>query len=97
MKQKVFAVYDSKVECYLNPFLMQTKGQAIRSWTDTVVDPKSSFHRHPGDYTLFELGEFDPATGIVTMHKAHINLGTAAEVMPADLEGSVQRIRSVEG
>lgn len=36
MKLKMFAVYDQKAEAYMNPFVMQTKGQAIRAWSDTV-------------------------------------------------------------
>lgn len=81
MKSKVYTVYDSKIEAYMSPFLMQTKGQAIRAFSDTVNDPdsKNGFHQHPEDFTLFEIGEYDDQTGVYTMHEAKISLGTATE------------------
>ena len=39
--KKVFAVYDSKVQAYMNPFCMETSGQAIRGWIDAVNDEKN--------------------------------------------------------
>jgi len=79
MISKVFVIYDSKTETYQHPFLMLTKGQAIRAFTDTISDPKTQFAKHPADFTLFEIAEYDDQTGTYTMHKAHISLGTALE------------------
>lgn len=79
MKTKIFAVYDSAVGCYMQPFFMQSKGQAIRAWMDTVNDPKTQFHAHPADFTLFELGDYDEETGILTNLPAKLSLGTALE------------------
>ena len=42
-------------------------------------DDKLPFSLAPGDYTLFELGEYDDCTGQMTMHEAKISLGTATE------------------
>jgi len=63
MKLKIYAVYDNKVESYLNPFTMRTRGEAVRSWADVVNDDKTQFHKHPADFTLMEIGEFDQDTG----------------------------------
>jgi len=79
MKSKVFTVYDSKMETYMSPFLMLTKGQAIRSFTDAVGNSESQFCTHPEDYTLFEIGEWDDQEGCYTMHEAKISLGCAIE------------------
>lgn len=76
---KMFSVYDSKVGTYLRPFTMLTKGEATRAWSDLVNDEKTQFAKHPEDYTLFELGEWDDEKGIVINHPAPISLGTALE------------------
>lgn len=74
---KVFAIHDSKSECFRFPFFMQNAGVAIRMFTESVNDGKSEISRHPGDFTLFEIGTFDDDKGIVAPHKSVINLGVA--------------------
>lgn len=59
MLHRIFSVYDTKSEAYLQPFFMSTSGQAIRAITDCANDPNHQFGRHPADYTLFDLGQFD--------------------------------------
>lgn len=76
---KIFAVYDSKAEAHLPPFTSLTTAVAIRQFQATVDNLESDFARFPGDYTLFELGEWDQNTGNITMHEAKRNLGTALE------------------
>lgn len=63
MVTKVFAVYDSKVEAYMNPMFFQSIGAALRVWVDAVNDQTTNIAKHPEDYTLFELGEYDDQTG----------------------------------
>lgn len=81
MKLKVFAVYDTAVGSYMQPFFMQSKGQAIRSWLDAVNDEKTQFNHHPADFTLFELGEYDEDTGTFTNLEAKLPLGTALDLI----------------
>lgn len=76
---KVFAVYDSKVEAYMNPFCMRSKGEAIRAFTSTVNSGESAISKYPEDFTLFEIGEYDEMTGVLTPHETRINLGVAIE------------------
>lgn len=79
MVHKLFTVYDSKAEVYLTPFFMKSRGEALRAWSDIVNDSQSMFFRHGGDYTLFEVGEYDDATGKVVSHQSYINLGLALD------------------
>lgn len=79
MKQKVFVVFDSKVEAYMTPFFCRSKGEALRSWETACNDGQSMMSKHPADYTLFESGEYDDATGRIQQHNALIPLGTAIE------------------
>ncbi len=59
MNDKVYAIFDTKVEAYLRPFFCKTPGEAIRTFTDAINDIQSPFHRHPADFVLFEIGTFD--------------------------------------
>lgn len=79
MKTKLLSVYDSKAEAYMQPFHAQSRGSAIRSFTDETNNPQSPFNRHPADYTLFELGDYDDATGTFELYDAKVNLGLAQD------------------
>jgi len=79
MRLKVFTVYDSKTEAYLQPFCAITKASAIRAIIDSVNNPKSDFYKWPADYTLFEIGNYDDQKGSYEMNAAHINLGCLKE------------------
>lgn len=63
MKLKCFSVFDVKAGAYIVPFFMPERGQAIRTFTDSVADRNHAFGRHPEDYTLFQVGEFDDNVG----------------------------------
>jgi hypothetical protein len=79
MKLKIYSVYDSKVEAYLQPFFMQAKGAAIRAFSDTVQDSSNNFGKHPEDYTLFELGTWDDTNASYVPHSTPISIGVGIE------------------
>lgn len=62
-KIKVFSVWDKKALAYMNPFYYLQTGQAIRGFSDAVNDPQSPFFKHPEDFTLFQVGEWDDRDG----------------------------------
>lgn len=77
MKLKIMAVYDSKVEAFMTPMFFQAVGQAVRSFSD-AVNGDSEFSKHPEDYVLFELGEFNPQTGMVESLSAPKSVGVGS-------------------
>jgi len=79
MKMKVFSVFDSKASAYLQPFFMVTKGTAIRAFSDLVNDEKHQFGKHPEDFTLFELGEWEDMTNSWEMLAAPHAIGVGVE------------------
>lgn len=79
MIHKVYTVYDSKAEAYLPPFYQQTKGTAIRVFTETANDPQSAVSRYAEDFTLFELGSYDDNQATFNLHKTPISIGKAIE------------------
>lgn len=62
MLLRAFTIFDTKTETFSQPFFAVNRGAAIRMFQDTVNDPSTMFNRHPEDYHLFEIGEFDDAT-----------------------------------
>lgn len=72
---KVFSVYDSKAQAYLQPFHCINAAVASRMIADACQEPNHNFNRHAADYTLFELGDFDDLTGTFSNHATAINLG----------------------
>lgn len=79
MTSKVFTVYDSKADLWLNPFCMRSRGEALRSWAAVVNDEQSQFCKFPTDFSLFEVADFDDNNGNVIPHVAKVCLGTALE------------------
>lgn len=66
---RVYGVFDTKAEVYGRPFFTRMRGEAIRAWSDALVDGQSEYAKHPGDYNLFELGEFDQGSGLLVPGK----------------------------
>jgi len=82
--QQVFSVYDSKVEAFLRPWFVETKGAAIRAFADSIKDTNVPMAAHPEDYTLFHMGEFDNKTGLINSFKTPVSIGLALEFMNSD-------------
>lgn len=61
-----FTVYDKKVGAFMPPFQMRSRGEAIRSFMDAVNDEAHQFHKHAGDYELFQCGAFDDVEGVMS-------------------------------
>jgi len=59
MKLTIFSVFDTKASVFGTPFFMPSVGTAVRAFGDLVQDPKSTVNRHPSDFILYEIGEFD--------------------------------------
>ena len=67
MKKVYYAVYDRKAEMFSQPFLEVKDGTAVRAVQDLVINQKDhAFAKHPSDFSLHRLGEFDDATGVIT-------------------------------
>lgn len=58
MLHKMYCIFDTKAEAYLQPFFLPNDAVAVRAITDCVRDPSHSFSAHPEDYVLFALGTF---------------------------------------
>lgn len=66
MKQKILAVHDRAINAYMQPFFTPALGAGVRAFQDEINNEQSPMHKHPDDYDLYHLGEFDTETGNFT-------------------------------
>lgn len=65
---KLFATHDIKADSFMQPFCAPHAGVATRGFTDAITRPQqpSDISNHPEDFNLYELGEFDSHTGVIS-------------------------------
>lgn len=66
---KMFAIRDVKAEGYNTPFFQPTFGLAERAFKDACQDEKTTLAKHPEDYSLYYLGEFDQTSGLMKVEE----------------------------
>jgi len=66
MKQVVVSVFDRASEVFGRPVFVPARAAAVRSFTDEVNrdDANNDLRRHPDDFDLYILAEFDDGKGI---------------------------------
>lgn len=77
---KIYSVYDSAAKAYMAPFYMHHDSEAVRLFKISANNPGSPFNSSPGDYTLFNIGEFDDSEGMFVTGVPK-NLGLALHLM----------------
>lgn len=89
MEIKVFCIYDAKVEAFQKPIFFRTTGEALRGFIDLCGTPDNIFHKHPEDFTLFHIANYDESKGRFENLLAPVSIGTAIEyVKPAGSQES---------
>lgn len=65
MKTKAYSIYDVKSLTYSSPFYAPTHGAAIRIVQDAANDMNNQLGRHPADFVLYCVGEFDDQSAML--------------------------------
>lgn len=80
MKLRMCSFRDAKAEAWHTPLFFQSDAQAIRSFGDAVNgrEPDNELARHPEDYTLFAVADWDPDTGTVEPLVQPLSLGVGS-------------------
>lgn len=61
----LFAIQDHVGGVFHPPFPAHTPGTAERFVVDMVNDHNHPYSKHPGDYFLWKVGEYDDAQGLL--------------------------------
>jgi len=74
MIQYIVSVQDRASQTFARPFVVPHRNIAIRDFTDEVnrADPQNPLNKHPDDYDLSFLGEFDDSTGNIVCGDAFV-------------------------
>nr|QJB20516.1 MAG: nonstructural protein [Microvirus sp.] len=81
MKMIVCSIFDRGVAAYGRPFFVPHTNAALRAFGDEVNNAQSDLFKHPADYDLFELGEYDDADGSFSLLKSPKFLVTASSLV----------------
>lgn len=58
-----YSVYDRKALQYYPPFFAATDGAASRMFSDLANDGNTNVGRHPSDYVLYRIGQYNDQKG----------------------------------
>ena len=91
MKLNAYTIYDVASGIYMRPFFTQADGQAKRSFADISNDENHEIGKHPEDYTLYRIGNFDERGGEIegtglTKLMTGLEAVTAHQNLNSDLE-----------
>lgn len=87
MKHKMYTIHDRKAGAFLPPFIMPVEAMALRAFGDCVNDSNHAFNRHPEDYTLFRIADFDDQTGMFELESAPVSVGNGLTFVEVDRDG----------
>lgn len=79
LETMVYSVRDSKLGSFITPFFSPNRNVALRMFESACNDTSHQFNQYGDDFTLFEIGVFDPETGIIEPHQCAENLGLASQ------------------
>lgn len=76
-----YSIYDRKALQYHPPFFASADGAAVRSMLDLVNDSNTNIGRHPGDYVLFRVGDWDDEHGKFSPHTVLVHVCDALSLV----------------
>lgn len=77
-----YTLYDAKALTYSPPFFTTAHGAAVRMVMDLAADPSTSVGRHPSDYTLYCVGQWNDATGNLLPNDVREHISDVLPLVP---------------
>lgn len=78
--QKCYAIKDVKADCAGQLLQARTNAEALRLFEDLANDPQTAVGRHPEDFVLFLVGEWDEQAVRMTGLEAPISLAIGTDL-----------------
>lgn len=93
----MFSIFDTKAAVFGTPFFMPREGMAIRALQDLVNDGQSMVNKHPEDFSLYHIGDFEDETASFDSVKPR-NLVTASALIkyPSLLGKDLNNAKSID-
>lgn len=66
MKTCILSLFDSAANFYAAPFTVPSTAVAVRSLKAAIDGDSGDVAKHPEDFTLYKIGEFDSESGKIT-------------------------------
>lgn len=83
MQHRIFAIFDSKAEAWLPPFMSQNEATALRQIANLTVDSGHPFGSNPEDFAMFDIGSWDDANCRYELEPAPRHLANLVELARA--------------
>lgn len=99
MKLAIYSIHDSAANAYTQPFFMHNDGLAIRAFQDNVNSTEdNNIKKHPEQFTLFKLGEYDDNSGIIKPLPSPTHITGALELVnPTPEDDILKEIKALKG
>lgn len=78
---KAYSFLDTKVGLFSSPFFFVHEGHAIRAALEIGSDVSTAIGRHPADFILYLVGEFNDNTGLFTAI-GPVSISTVLSLLP---------------
>lgn len=88
---RCYSIYDRKALQYHPPFHAAADGAAARMVADLVADPNTTIGRHPGDYVLYYVGDYDDQTGAMIPAKVLVHVVDAMSFVAVEPQLPLER------
>lgn len=107
---EAYSIFDHAAKAFNQPFFVQTKGVAIRTFQGTVNAPENNtVNQNPEQFTLFKLGTYDDSNGAmvpldtpepiikaVEIHEPQLNKEQISETL-LELLDKVTKLERING
>lgn len=87
MIMRCYSVYDRKTLAYGLPYFAPTDGAAVRTLSDAVNSGDSNLSRHPQDFVLYFIGEFNDAKGLLLSNAPLVHIVDAVSLVKEPAAG----------
>ena len=80
-EQEVYSILDIKSGIYSRPMFVLKKGMMLREFQDIANDKNHPIGKHPEDYCLYYIGQYDDEKGVLIPADKHASLGKAVDYL----------------
>ena len=96
MRLNVYTIFDTATGAYMRPFYMQSDGQATRAFKDLAVAADHEIGKHPEDYSLWRIGQFNDNKGVLVPEDKEC-LATALELVAIEQNVNRDNLEKLDG